>query len=120
MNQPGIPARTNFDRTLSAMCESLRDLWMAIEANASKMSIVDTLDGSTSQKISLLDAILAKCSDHDKPLSLVTVSLMKDPYQMHQTQNSEVLRQFCMISVATGDATVIPVISRFITTQGRM
>ena len=118
--QPGMPPKPDFDRTLSAACENLADSWMAVEGDASKVPLTDISKWSTSQKICFLDAILAKCSDRDQPLSLETVTLMKQSYKMHETHNSEVLHRFCMISVAAGDATIVPVVIRFITTQGRM
>lgn len=120
LNKPGMPAKPDFDRTLSAACESLADSWMDVEGDASKVPKADITKWNTSQKICFLDAVLAKCSDRDQPLSLETVNFMKDAYKMHETHNSEVLHRFCMISVAAGDATIIPVVVRFITTQGRM
>ena len=120
LHKPGMPEKPDFDRTLSAACESLADSWVAVEGDAAKVPKVDISKWSTSQKICFLDSLLAKCSDLGKPLSLETVSLMKDAYQMNETHNSEVLHRFCMISVAAGDETIIPVVIRFITTQGRM
>lgn len=120
LNKPGMPPTPDFDRTLSAACESLADSWMAVEGDATKVPNTDITKWNTSQKICFLDAVLAKCTDRNKPLSLETVTLMKDAYKMHETHNSEVLHRFCMISVAAGDATIIPVVVRFITTQGRM
>ena len=118
--QPGLPAKPYFDRTLSSACENLAEAWMAVEDDASKVPPTDISTWSTSQKICFLDAILATCSDRNQPLSLQTVRLMKQSYQMHETHNSEVLHRFCMICVAAGDTSIIPVVIRFITTQGRM
>jgi leukotriene-A4 hydrolase len=120
LHKPGMPAKPDFDRTLSAACEDLADGWMAVEGDAAKVPTVDITNWNTSQRICFLDALLAKCSDRNEPLSLETVGLMKEAYKMHETHNSEVLHRFCMISVAAGDASIIPVVLRFITTQGRM
>lgn len=115
-----MPEKPNFDRTLSTACENLADSWMAVEGDASLVPSVEITNWSTNQKICFLDAILAKCDERNEPLSLETVGLMKEAYKMHETHNSEVLHRFCMISVAAGDATIVPVVIRFITTQGRM
>lgn len=119
LHKPGMPEKPDFDRTLSAACENLADSWLAVDGDATKVPKLDISTWSTSQKICFLDSLLAKCSD-GKPLSLETVSLMKEAYQMNETHNSEVLHRFCMISIAAGDETIIPVVIRFITTQGRM
>jgi leukotriene-A4 hydrolase len=118
LHKPGMPPTPNFDRTLSAECESLADSWMAVNGDATQVPKTDISKWSTSQKICFLDALMSKSSDRAVPLS--TVTLMKDVYKMNETHNAEILHRFCMISVASGDASIIPVVVRFITTQGRM
>ncbi|KAL3797745.1 hypothetical protein HJC23_000290 [Cyclotella cryptica] len=118
--KPGMPAIPNFDRTLSSACESLADAWLSVNGDATKIPKTDISGWSTSQKICFLDALMSKCTDREQPLPMSTVSMMKTAYSMHETRNAEVLHRFCMISIESGDASIIPVVVRFITTQGRM
>lgn len=118
--KPGMPETPNFDRTLSAACENLADAWLSVDDDATNAPKTDISEWSTGQKICFLDALMSKCADRKQPLPLSTVSLMKAAYSMHETHNAEVLHRFCMISIESGDASIIPVVVRFITTQGRM
>lgn len=119
LHKPGLPPLPAFDRTLSAECEGLAAAWTDIddgEAGAGAPPPRDIAAWSSGQKTCFLDALLAR----DRPLSRATIARMKDLYRMHESHNSEVLFRFCMLAVAAGDEAILPVVVRFITSQGRM
>ncbi|KAL7535361.1 hypothetical protein ACHAXR_007013, partial [Thalassiosira sp. AJA248-18] len=123
LHKPGMPKAPTFDRTLSAECEGLADAWLSVDDGETAKGILPKHDisaWSTGQKTCFLDALMGTCTQRKRPLSLSTVASMKDLYQMHESQNSEILFRFCMISVESGDASILPVVIRFITSQGRM
>lgn len=124
LHKPGMPVETpSFDRTLSAECQGLADAWISVDDGETVKGMLpkhDISDWSTGRKTCFLDALLGTCTERKRPLALSTVASMKDKYQMHQSQNSEVLFRFCMIAVEAGDTSILPVVVRFITTQGRM
>jgi leukotriene-A4 hydrolase len=51
---------------------------------------------------------------------LSTVAGIKETYTFHRSRNSEILFRFCILAVESGDVSILPVVVRFITTQGRM
>jgi len=118
--KPGLPETPDFDRTLSSECEGLADAWLACDEQKSQAPAKDISAWSTAQKTCFLDAILSKCETRNKPLPVPTVKLMQNAYNMNESQNSEILFRFCMISIEAGDETIVPIVLRFITTQGRM
>ena len=80
----------------------------------------DITKWTTARKTCFLDSMLATCTERKRPLSLHTIASMKEMYQMHESKNSEILFRFCMLAVEAGDGSILPVVVRFITTQGRM
>lgn len=123
LHKPGLPETPQFDRTLSAECEGLADAWISVDDGETVKGMLpkhDISGWSTGRKTCFLDSLLATCTERKRPLSLATVVDMKKMYQMHESQNSEVLFRFCMIAVEAGDESIIPVVVRFITSQGRM
>lgn len=123
LHKPGMPEAPEFDRTLSAECEGLADAWISVDDGETMKGVLpkhDISKWSTGRKTCFLDALMGTCTERKRPLSLSTVESMKDMYQMHESQNSEVLFRFCMIAIEAGDGSIIPVVIRFITTQGRM
>lgn len=123
LNEPGMPEDPKFDRTLSAECEGLANAWMTADDGETGKDILpkhDISSWSTGQTTCFLDALLRTCTERKWPLSLSTIASMKEMYRMDESQNSEVLFRFCMLAVEAGDASILPVAVRFITTQGRM
>jgi leukotriene-A4 hydrolase len=126
LTKPGMPVETpNFDRTLSSECEELAQTWMAVDndttgGGGTKAVVKDISNWSTAQTTTFLDALTNLCHDRGSPLSLSTIQAMKDEYNFASSKNSEVLHRFCMLAVESGDTEIIPIVIRFITTQGRM
>jgi leukotriene-A4 hydrolase len=123
LHKPGMPEAPTFDRTLSAECEGLSDAWISVDDGETVKEVLpkhDISEWSTGQKICFLDAMISTTTERKRPLSLSTIARMKEKYNMHESQNSEVLFRFCMLAVEAGDESILPIVVRFITTQGRM
>lgn len=121
LHEPGMPEEPAFDRTLSAECEELAKAWISLdESKGVKTPDINISEWSTAQTVTFLDALTSLCDDRNEPLSLTTIQIMNDAYDMQQCKNSEILHRFCMLAVAAGDKEIIPTVIRFITTQGRM
>ena len=123
LHKSGMPELPNFDRTLSEECERLADAWISADDGTSAKSSLPKLDISywpSKLKTCFLDSLLEKCTERKRPLSLSTVASIKVNYAFHRSQNSEILFRFCILAVESGDVSVLPVVIRFITTQGRM
>lgn len=121
--KPGMPEIPDFDRTLSSECERLADAWMSVDdgTNAGgSLPKLDIANWPSKRKTCLLDSLIEKCQERKRPLSLTTVASMKRAYSFHLSQNSEILFRFCILAVESGDVSVLPVVVRFITSQGRM
>ena len=123
LHKPGMPEKPAFDRTLSEECEHLADSWVTVDDGETVKGMLPKHDISkwnTGLKTCFLDALIAACTDRKRPLSLSTIASMKEKYAFHESQNSEILFRFCMLAVEAGDVSILPVVVRFITTQGRM
>ena len=123
LHKPGMPEAPTFDRTLSAECEGLADAWISVDDGETMKGVLpkhDISEWSTGRKTCFLDAMIATCTERKRPLSLSTIASMKETYNMHESQNSEVLFRFCMLAVEAGDESILPIVVRFITSQGRM
>ena len=124
LHEPGMPELPNFDRTLSGECERLADAWITADDDGTSakggLPELDISNWPSKLKTCFLDSLLEKCTERKRPLSLSTVAGIKETYAFHRCQNSEILFRFCILAVESGDVSVLPVVVRFITTQGRM
>lgn len=123
LHKPGMPETPTFDRTLSAECEGLADAWISVDDGETAAGILpkhDISNWSTGRKTCFLDSLMGTCTERKRPLSLSTIASMKEMYHMQKSKNSEVLFRFCMLAVEAGDSSILPVVVRFITSQGRM
>lgn len=123
LNKPGLPPMPNFDRTLSAECERLANAWISVDYEMSTDGMSAALDisaWSSQQKTCFLDCLINKCTVRQRPLSLKTLGGIKNAYAFHQSRNSEILYRYCILAIEAEDVTILPVVIKFITTQGRM
>ena len=49
-----------------------------------------------------------------------TITAMNNHYHFSESRNSEILFRYCMLAIPAEDTSILPVATRFITTQGRM
>ena len=116
---PGMPpTKPNFDKILAESSEKLAIAWYEVDRSGKMVPSVNIKLWSSNQVTCFLDALLDLCED--KPLKLETLTAMKQQYGFESTKNSEILFRFCSLAIASEDESIIPVVVRFVTTQGRM
>lgn len=112
------PTKPQFDKSLAESSEKLAISWYEVDRSGKMVPSVNIKLWSSNQVTCFLDALLDLCED--QPLKLETLTAMKQQYGFESTKNSEILFRFCSLAVAAEDESIIPVVIRFITTQGRM
>lgn len=116
---PGMPPeQPNFDTSLSEASEKLAISWFEVDRSGNLVPSVNLKSWSSDQITCFLDALLDLVED--QPLKIETLAAMKQQYGFEKTKNSEILFRYCRLAVAAEDKDIIPVVVRFITTQGRM
>lgn len=114
----GMPPLPVFDKTLADEAEKLAQGWMHFDRYGGSFPITDITEWSSNRKICFLDALLQEIGD-DR-LKLDTIRQMKNAYSFQKSKNAEILFRFCMIAVQSNDEAILPIVVRFITSQGRM
>lgn len=112
------PSKPHFDKTLAESSKKLATAWYEVDRSGKMVPSVNVNLWSSNQVTCFLDSLLDLCQD--KPLKLKTLSAMKQQYGFEATKNSEILYKFCALAIAAEDESMIPVVVRFVTTQGRM
>jgi len=136
--KPGMPpTKPNFDHTLAEESQKLAVAWYEYDNSSNKNDSslpnnntkVNLKEWSSDQIICFLDTLLEMTTkttgDDDEnnnasPLSISTLTSMKELYELDKTCNSEILFRFCQLCIKAEDQDILPIVIRFITTQGRM
>jgi len=136
--KPGMPpTKPNFDHTLAEESQKLAVAWYEYDNSSNKNDSslpnnntkVNLKEWSSDQIICFLDTLLEMTTkttgDGDEnnnasPLSISTLTSMKELYELDKTCNSEILFRFCQLCIKAEDQDILPIVIRFITTQGRM
>jgi len=115
--QPGMPPETpDFDRTHAEASEDLAKAWIAFDREGGSLPSEDVSIWASNQTTCFLDTLLLE----DTPLRISTLQAMNEQCSFAESQNSEILFRYCKLAVEGGDESILPVVVRFITTQGRM
>lgn len=114
----GMPPLPSFDKLLAEESEGLAKQWMHFDQNGGDPPTVEIYGWAANRTICFLDSLLQEMGD-DK-LKLDTIRQMKNAYSFHKSNNAEILFRFCMIAVQSDDEDILPIVARFITSQGRM
>lgn len=112
------PETPVFDRTLSEASEKLTKAWLDVDRSGKSITNGSIKGWSSDQICCFLDGLLDATTG--QPLKIETLSAMKQQYNFDTTKNSEVLFRFCKLALAAEDEKIIPVVVRFVTSQGRM
>jgi len=114
------PEVVEYDRSLAEASELLAHKWMEVDrGHASGLPLVNLDSWSTNQITCFLDVMVALTGSF-QPLKISTLKAMNDLYGFMETRNSEILLRYCRLAISAEDESVLPVVVRFITTQGRM
>lgn len=116
-HQPGMPPETpNFDGAHAQASEHLAKLWIAVDQHGRMLPTTDVTTWSSRQITCFLDTLLVE----ETPLQISTLHAMNKQYCFAESRNSEILFRYCQLAVAAEDESILPIVVRFITTQGRM
>ncbi len=113
------PVLPELDTTLANDSQSLASLWLSVDREGANPPAVNIMASWSSLQITcFLDDLQIKTGGI--PLKIFTLRAMNDLYQLASTRNSEILYRYCELAIPAEDISILPVVIRFITTQGRM
>lgn len=113
------PVLPELDTTLATDSQRLASLWLAADREGKAPPTTNVMASWSSLQITcFLDDLQIKTGG--LPLKISTLRAMNKLYQIASTRNSEVLYRYCELAIPAEDVTILPVATRFITTQGRM
>jgi leukotriene-A4 hydrolase len=117
---PGMPPTVvEYDRSLAQASERLASQWMAVDRSGCTLPLENVHGWSSGQVVCFLDKMLSlTCSS--QPLKASTLKAMKSLYSFDASKNSEILLRYCRLAIAAEDPSILPVVVRFVTSQGRM
>ena len=119
--KPGMPPEDpKFDRTLAEASEKLAEAWIDVDRKGSAIPTADIQSWSSDQITCLLDALQTQTTSTQQTLRCKTLQAMDDAYGFGTSQNAEILFRFCQLSIASEDDRMLPVVLKFVTSQGRM
>lgn len=118
--KPGTPpVMPELDNTLAMDSQKLASLWLAVDREGKSPPTTNVMTKwSSSQITCFLDDLQVKTEA--RPLKINTLRAMNNLYRIASTRNSEILFRYCELAIPAEDTTILPVVTRFITTQGRM
>ena len=119
-HKPGMPpVIPELDKTLATDSQNLASLWLAVDREGKTPPTTNAVAKWSSLQITcFLDDLQVKTEG--RPLKISTLRFMNNLYHLASTRNSEVLYRYCEFAIQAEDVSILPVVTRFITTQGRM
>jgi leukotriene-A4 hydrolase len=117
----GMPAELpELDQSLALDSQNLANIWFSVDRDSKPPPTQNDMSTWSSLQITcFLDALQIKTGDK-KPLKISTLKAMDGLYHFAESRNSEVLYRYCELAIPAEDSSILPVVVRFITTQGRM
>ena len=112
---PGMPPEVpQFDKSLANAAHQLAESWLSVDAKGAALPDTDISSWATASIICFLDALQGHV------LKLSTIFAMNAKYGFADSLNAEILFRFCQLALAAKDRYILPVVVRFVSTQGRM
>lgn len=113
------PVLPELDQSMAMASQDLGTLWLSVDREGAAPPVKNDMKSWSSLQVTcFLDDLAVKIGG--KPLKLSTIQAMDDLYMFSDSRNSEVLYRYCELAIPAEDKSVLPVVLRFITTQGRM
>ena len=113
------PVLPELDTTLSSASQDLASLWITVDREGTPIPIANDIALWSSLQITcFLDDLLLKAGGI--PLKVSTLHSINGLYQLASSRNAEVLFRYCELAIPAEDVSILPIVTRFITTQGRM
>lgn len=117
---PGMPpVAVSYDRSLAEASEQLASQWMAVDRSGCMLPLENVHGWSSGQITCFLDK-MQQLTFSSQPLKVSTLKAMNSLYRFNASKNSEILLRYCRLAIAAEDRSNLPVVVRFITSQGRM
>jgi len=119
LHESGMPPEEpSFDRGLALEAEILAEAWLSVDQKGPPVPELDISAWTSNQKICFLDTLQTLSSEN--ALKVETVQQLDKVYGFAKSQNAEVLFRHCQIALASEDESILPVVLKFVTSQGRM
>ncbi|KAL3925632.1 MAG: hypothetical protein SGILL_000283 [Bacillariaceae sp.] len=113
------PVLPPLDQSMAKASTDMSKVWLAVDRDSKAPPAKNEMASwSSLQIVTFLDAL--QVATTDQPLQVSTLQAMNGLYHFAESRNSEILHRYCQLAVASEDASILPVVVRFITTQGRM
>lgn len=100
--------------------EDLGNAWLAFDVGKGSVPSTDISKWVTNQTTCFLDFMLVTLESQGKQVKASTTRKMDSLYNFSSSKNSEILHRFSLLSIGAEDKAILPVVLKFITTQGRM
>jgi leukotriene-A4 hydrolase len=113
------PVLPPLDQSMAKASADLAAIWCDVDCeNRNPPSANEISAWSTCQTSCFLDTLQVLTAD--KALRISTLEAMKKLYHLAESKNSEILFRYCLLAIASEDESIVPIVIRFITSQGRM
>lgn len=120
------PVLPDLDQTLAKNSTDLAQIWYEYDRSLGVIENYNptrnAIQGWSSGQITcFLDEVLQlKANSNRKGMNRKTLTAMNEQYKFMESKNSEILFRYCQLAILAEDERILPVLVRFITTQGRM
>lgn len=113
------PVLPPLDQSMAKASHDLASIWMGVDRRGQAPPSENEMTAwSSLQIVCFLDALhVESCGI---PLRISTLREMDELYHLASSKNSEILMRYCELAIPAEDASILPIATRFITTQGRM
>ncbi len=113
------PVLPPLDQSMAKASSDLAAAWCTVDRESKSPPVASQIrTWSTGQITSFLDNLQVMTAG--RPLRVSTLVAMKQLYGLAESKNSEILFRYCLLAIAAEDESIVPVVVRFITSQGRM
>jgi len=113
------PILPPLDQSMSKASTDLANTWTRVDREGASLPSTNVLSTWASRQITcFLDCL--QVNTVDRPMKVSTLDAMNRLYNLAESRNSEILFRYCQLAIASEDESIIPIVVRFITSQGRM
>jgi len=113
------PILPPLDQSMSKASTDLANTWTRVDREGASLPSTNVLSTWASGQITcFLDCL--QVNTVDRPMKVSTLDAMNRLYNLAESRNSEIIFRYCQLAIASEDESIIPIVVRFITSQGRM
>eukprot|EP00537_Pseudo-nitzschia_pungens_P007253 CAMPEP_0172367130 /NCGR_PEP_ID=MMETSP1060-20121228/19395_1 /TAXON_ID=37318 /ORGANISM="Pseudo-nitzschia pungens, Strain cf. cingulata" /LENGTH=652 /DNA_ID=CAMNT_0013091259 /DNA_START=94 /DNA_END=2052 /DNA_ORIENTATION=- len=113
------PVLPPLDQSMAKASTDLASEWYEVDRDGKSCPDTNAMSSWACGQITcFLDALELKTAE--KSLKVSTLRAMDGLYGLSESRNSEILFRYCQLAIAAEDESIIPIVFRFMTSQGRM